>query len=85
MVNVDIDANGIMNIEACDKGQANKEAITITNEKGRLSSEDIERMVQEAEKYKEEDELAKDSIESKNKLESFIYQIKSSLRFRSKI
>ena len=67
-----------MNIEACDKGSGNKEAITITNEKGRLSSEDIERMVQEAEKYKEEDELAKDSIESKNKLESFIYQIKDS-------
>ena len=52
-VSFDIDANGIMNIEACDKGSGKKEAITITNEKGRLSSEDIERMVQEAEKYKE--------------------------------
>jgi len=77
-VSFDIDANGIMNIEACDKGSGKKEAITITNEKGRLSSDDIERMVQEAEKYKEEDEIAKDTIESKNKLESFIYQIKSS-------
>ncbi len=77
-VSFDIDANGIMNIEACDKGSGKKEAITITNEKGRLSTEDIERMVQEAETYKEEDELAKDTIESKNKLESFIYQVKNS-------
>ena len=77
-VSFDIDANGIMNIEACDKGSGKKEAITITNEKGRLSTDDIERMVQEAEKYKEEDEIAKDTIESKNKLESFIYQIKGS-------
>ena len=76
-VSFDIDANGIMNIEACDKGSGKKEAITITNEKGRLSSDDIEKMVQEAEKYKEEDQILQETIESKNKLESFIFQLKN--------
>ena len=76
-VSFDIDANGIMNIEACDKGSGKKEAITITNEKGRLSSDDIEKMVQEAEKFKEEDQILQETIESKNKLESFIFQLKN--------
>tara|TARA_B100000676_G_scaffold312866_1_gene389430 strand:+ start:512 stop:2431 length:1920 start_codon:yes stop_codon:yes gene_type:complete len=73
----DIDANGIMNIEAHDKGSGKKEHITITNDKGRLSSDDIERMVQEAEDFKEEDQKIKDKIESKNKLESFIFHLKT--------
>ena len=51
----DLDANGIMNIEACDKGTGIKQAITIKNDKGRLTKEDIERMVEEAEKYKQQD------------------------------
>ena len=78
-VSFDIDANGIMNIEACDKGSGKKEAITITNEKGRLSSDDIEKMVQEAEKFKEEDQILQETIESKNKLESFIFQLKNTI------
>lgn len=73
----DIDANGIMNIEAHDKGSGKKEQITITNDKGRLSSDDIERMVQEAEDFKEEDQKIQDKIEAKNKLEAFIFQLKS--------
>ena len=73
----DIDANGIMNIEAHDKGSGKKEQITITNDKGRLSSDDIERMVQEAEDFKEEDQKIQDKIESKNKLESFIFHLKT--------
>ena len=73
----DIDANGIMNIEAHDKGSGKKEHITITNDKGRLSSDDIERMVQEAEDFKEEDQKIQDKIESKNKLESFIFHLKT--------
>ena len=78
-VSFDVDANGIMNIEACDKGSGKKEAITITNNKGRLSTEEIDKMVQDAEKFKEEDELVQQTIESKNKLEGFAYQLKSSI------
>ena len=73
----DVDANGIMNIEAHDKGSGKKEQITITNDKGRLSSDDIERMVQEAEEFKEEDQQIQEKIESKNKLEAFIFQLKT--------
>ncbi|KAG0341005.1 70-kilodalton heat shock protein [Podila humilis] len=75
----DVDANGILNVSAVEKstGRANK--ITITNDKGRLSKEDIERMVSEAEKYKEEDEKATARIQSKNGLESFAFNIKNSL------
>jgi heat shock 70kDa protein 1/2/6/8 len=78
-VSFDLDANGIMNIEACDKGSGKKQNITIKNDKGRLSSDDIDRMVGEAEKYKEEDELNKQRIESKNNLENMIYQTRSSM------
>ena len=77
-VSFDLDANGIMNIEACDKGSGKKENITITNDKGRLSQEDIEKMIDEAEKNKEEDNKIKEQIESKNELENTLYQTKSS-------
>ncbi|KAF9203414.1 70-kilodalton heat shock protein [Haplosporangium sp. Z 27] len=75
----DVDANGILNVSAVEKstGRANK--ITITNDKGRLSKEDIERMVSEAEKYKAEDEAATARIQAKNGLESFAFNIKNSL------
>jgi heat shock 70kDa protein 1/2/6/8 len=78
-VSFDIDANGIMKIEACDKGSGNKKNITITNDKGRLNSDDIERMVQEAEKFKEEDEKHQKRIESKNKLETLLFQVKTGM------
>ena len=78
-VSFDVDANGIMNIEAKDKGSGKVENITIKNDKGRLSAEDIERMVAEGEKYKEEDQMNKDKIEAKNKLDALIYQTKSSV------
>ena len=75
----DVDANGIMNIEAIDKGSGKTQNITIKNDKGRLTAEDIERMVSEAEKYKDEDNLNREKIESKNKLDALIYQTKSSV------
>ncbi len=75
----DLDANGIMNIEACDKGTGKKQNITIKNDKGRLSAEDIETMINEAEKYKDEDNLHKQKIEAKNNLESLLYQSKTSV------
>ena len=75
----DIDANGILNVNASDKTTGKKEQITITNDKGRLSSEDIDRMVNEAQKFKEEDEQNYKNIESKNKFESYLYNVTSSL------
>jgi len=75
----DVDANGIMNIEAKDKGSGKTQNITIKNDKGRLTAEDIERMVSEAEKYQDEDNLTREKIESKNKLDALIYQTKSSV------
>merc|ERR1712119_278960 len=75
-VTFDIDANGILNVSACDKSTGKENNITITNDKGRLSKEDIERMVQEAEKYKAEDDAQKDRIQAKNGLESYAFNMK---------
>merc|ERR1712188_37381 len=78
-VTFDIDANGILNVSAVEKstGKANK--ITITNEKGRLSQEEIEKMVSDAEKYKAEDDANRNRIESKNGLENYCFSLKSSI------
>jgi L1 cell adhesion molecule like protein len=76
----DIDANGILNVSAEDKTSGNKNNITITNDKGRLSKEEIERMVQEAEKYKEEDEAHKKKVEAKNSLENYTYNMRNTIR-----
>jgi len=79
-VTFDIDANGVLNVTAEDKGASGKKAnITITNDKGRLSKDDIERMVREAEQYAEEDKLAKERIDAKNALESYCYQMKNTI------
>ena len=75
----DVDANGILNVSAEDKSTGQKNKITITNDKGRLSKEDIERMVQEAEKYKAEDEEHKKKIEAKNGLENYAYNMKNTM------
>jgi len=75
-VTFDIDANGILNVSAADKSTGRSEKITITNDKGRLSKEDIEKMVEEAEKFKAEDEEVKKTIEARNKLENYAYQTK---------
>ncbi|CAG9460017.1 unnamed protein product [Pedinophyceae sp. YPF-701] len=73
----DIDANGILNVSAEDKTTGNKNKITITNDKGRLSKDDIERMVQEAEQYKSEDEAHRLKIEAKNQLENYAYSMRN--------
>jgi L1 cell adhesion molecule like protein len=78
-VSFDVDANGIMNIEAKDKDSGKVQNITIKNDKGRLSQEDIERMVNEGEKFAEEDKLHKETIEEKNKLDALVYQTKSTI------
>lgn len=64
-VTFDIDANGILNVSAADKSTGKENKITITNDKGRLSKEEIERMVNDAEKYKQEDEAQKDRVQAK--------------------
>merc|ERR1712023_117160 len=78
-VSFEIDANGILNVGAEDKGTGKAEKITITNDKGRLSPEDIERMVQEAEEYQEEDKRVREKIESKNAMENYVYSMKNTL------
>ncbi|AAK39876.1 heat shock protein 70KD (nucleomorph) [Guillardia theta] len=79
-VTFDIDANGILNVSACDKSTGKSNKITITNDKGRLSKEEIERMVEEAEKYKNEDEKTRQKIEAKNNLENYAYNIRNTIR-----
>ena len=68
-----------MNVTAVEKSSGKENKITITNDSGRLSKEDIERMVNEGEKYKEEDELHKQKVEAKNALENYIYSLKNTL------
>ncbi|KAM9960254.1 hypothetical protein ACTFIW_009382 [Dictyostelium discoideum] len=79
-VTFDVDANGILNVSAEDKSTGNKQKITITNDKGRLSKEEIEKMVADAEKFKQQDEQQKDRVESKNKLENYAFTVKNSIR-----
>jgi heat shock protein 1/8 len=79
-VTFDIDANGILNVSAEDKTTGVKNKITITNDKGRLSKEEIEKMVQDAEKYKSEDEEHQKKVEAKNSLENYAYNMRNSIR-----
>jgi len=75
----DIDANGILNVSALEKSTGKENKITITNDKGRLSQDEIERMVQEAEQFKAEDDANKNRVEAKNGLENYCYSLKSSI------
>lgn len=78
-VSFEVDANGVLQVSAEDKGTGKSEKIAVTAEKGRLSEEDIERMVQEAEDYAEEDKKVKDRIDARNGLESYLYNLKNTL------
>merc|ERR1719502_1882867 len=87
-VTFDIDANGILNVSAVEKSTGKEHRITIKNDKGRLSADEIERMVSEAEKYKAEDEANRLRIEAKNSLENYCYSMKSTIsdeKFASKV
>ena len=77
-VTFDIDANGILNVSALEKSTGKEQKIQIKNDKGRMSAEDIERLVAEAERYKAEDEANRARIEAKNSLENYLYQVKNS-------
>lgn len=76
-VSFELDANGILKVTAGDKGTGKSESITITNDKGRLTQEEIDRMVQEAEKYADEDKATKERIEARNGLENYAFSLKN--------
>lgn len=78
-VSFDLDANGILNVSALEKGTGKSQKITITNDKGRLSKDQIEEMLKESEKYKEEDEKNRQRIEAKNDLENYVYNTRNSV------
>jgi heat shock protein 5 len=84
-VTFEIDVNGILNVRAEDKGTGNAESVTITDEKGRLSEEEIQRMVREAEEAADEDKRQKETVESRNQLENYVYQIKNAINDEEKL
>merc|ERR1711968_54055 len=83
-VTFEIDANGILQVSAEDKGTGKAEKITITAEKGRLSEDEIERMVQEAEEFAEEDKKVKERVDKRNGLEGYAYNLRNSLNDEEK-
>ncbi|KAI6246787.1 Endoplasmic reticulum chaperone BiP [Erysiphe necator] len=76
-VSFELDANGILKVSASDKGTGKSESITITNDKGRLTQDEIDRMVQEAEKYADEDKANKERIDARNALENYVFSLKN--------
>ncbi|KAI9560676.1 hypothetical protein GHT06_011626 [Daphnia sinensis] len=87
-VTFDIDANGILNVSAADKSTGRENKITITNDKGRLSKEEIEKMVSDAERYRSEDEKQRERVSGKNALESYCFNMKSTVedeKFKDKL
>lgn len=79
IVKFEIDANGILKVSAEDKGSGNKGGVTITAEKGRLSEDDINRMVKEAEQFAEEDRKVREKVEARNQLETYLYNLRNTL------
>ena len=84
-VTFEVDANGILHVKAEDKAAKKSESITITNDKGRLSQEEIERMVKEAEELAEEDKKVRERIDARNKLETYIYNMRSTVSDKDKL
>jgi endoplasmic reticulum chaperone BiP len=84
-VTFEIDVNGILKVSAEDKGSGNKNNIVINNNQNRLSPEEIERMIQESEKFADEDKKIKERVESKNELESYVYSLKNQINDKEKL
>ncbi|KAK1392114.1 Luminal-binding protein 2 [Heracleum sosnowskyi] len=84
-VTFEVDENSILNIRAEDKASGKTQKITITNEKGDLSQEEIERMVRESEEFAEEDKKAREKIEARNHLETYIYNMKNQINDKDKL
>ncbi len=84
-VTFEVDANGILSVSAVEKGSGKSEKIQINNDKGRLTPEEIERMVKEAEEFAEEDRIAKEKIDAKNQLDNYIFSVKSQVNDPEKL
>lgn len=84
-VTFDVDRNGILNVSAVDKGTGKSEKITITNDKGRLTPDEIERMIQEAEKFADEDRKTKERVDARNALEGYLHSMKSTVEDKDKL
>lgn len=84
-VTFEIDVNGILKVSAEDKGTGSKQSITITNDHNRLKPEDIDRMIQDAEKFADDDKKLKERVEAKNELESYAYSLKAQLSDKDKL
>merc|ERR1712167_76622 len=84
-VTFEIDENSIMTVSASDKGTGKKGTITITNDKGRLTKEEIDQMIKDSEKYAEEDKAIKAKIDARNQFENYIYQMKNSIEDKDKL
>ena len=84
-VTFEVDANGILHVKAEDKAAKKSQSITITNDKGRLSQEEIDRMVKEAEEMAEEDKKFREKIDARNKLETYIYNMRSTINDKDKL
>jgi heat shock protein 5 len=84
-VTFEVDANGILQVSAIEKGSGKTEKIQITNDKGRLTQDEIDRMIREAEEFAEEDKLAKEKIDAKNQLDNYIFSIKNNVNDPEKL
>lgn len=84
-VTFEVDANGILHVTAEDKAAKNKQTITITNDKGRLSQDEIDRMVREAEEFAEEDKKMREKVDARNKLETYVYSMRSTIDDKDKL
>lgn len=84
-VTFEIDANGILQVSAEDKGTGNREKIVITNDQNRLTPDDIERMIKDAEKFADDDKKLKERVESRNELESYAYSLKNQIADKDKL
>merc|ERR1719231_2242058 len=84
-VTFEIDVNGVLRVAAEDKGAGSKESITISNDQNRLTPEDIERMVEDAEKFAEEDRLLKEKVDARNEIEGYLYGLKNQVGDKEKL
>lgn len=84
-VTFEIDANGILQVSAEDKGTGNREKIVITNDQNRLTPDDIERMIKDAERFADDDKKLKEKVEARNELESYAYSLKNQLQDKEKL
>lgn len=84
-VTFEIDENSIMTVSANEKGTGKTETITITNDKGRLSKEEIDRMVEESEKFAEQDKAIKEKLDAKHQLDNYIYQMRNQIEDKEKL